>query len=133
MSFDIHSAGFRQNRRTAERLIIMELMLQLNDMMSAALRPRTSAQLDTAYVAQIVYRAHLNNTPITAHKITTQLRMPRATVQDRLHWLEKHGYIRREGKYFLIGERHVKTPTLDVRQMANHIIEAARKLLDIRG
>ena len=99
--------------RRHERLILSDAALKLTRIFNQAV-VRAPAHADVVHVIQAVYFGHLSGCPMTAHKISMFIDMPRTSVLRRLAVLARNGYVRRQGRYYYVAEARLRNsrPTL---------------------
>jgi hypothetical protein len=113
--------------RRRERLILSDVALKLTRIFNQAV-VRAPARADVVHVIQAVYFGHLSGCPMTAHKISMFIDMPRTSVLRRLAVLARNGYVRRQGKYYYIAEARLRNSPADLDAAIKTVVSAGKAL-----
>jgi hypothetical protein len=90
-----HEMRLEDVPRRRERLILADVVLKLTRIFNQAV-VRAPAHADVVHVIQAVYFGHLSGRPMTAHKISMFINMPRTSVLRRLAFLIRNGYVQKK-------------------------------------
>jgi hypothetical protein len=98
--------------RAAERLIVAEAglawgRLKLSELFGDGL-PATHAE--DAWVLTAVMVGNIHGQPVTAHRLTEMIGMPRGSVRARLDRLVDQGLLRREGADYYVADHLLGAP-----------------------
>jgi hypothetical protein len=113
--------------RRHERLILSDVVLKLTRIFNQAV-VRVPAQADVVHVAQAVYFGHLSGRPMTAHKISMFIDMPRTSVLRRLAVLSRNGYVRRQGRYYYVADARLRRSPADLDAAIKSVVAAGKAL-----
>ena len=87
-----------------------------------------SRHADVVHVIQAVYFGHLSGCPMTAHKISMFIDMPRTSVLRRLAVLARNGYVRRQGRYYYVAEARLRNSPADLDAAIKTLVAAGKAL-----
>jgi hypothetical protein len=113
--------------RRRERLILADVVLKLTRIFNQAV-VRAPAHADVVHVIQAVYFGHLSGRPMTAHKISMFINMPRTSVLRRLAFLIRNGYVRKQGKFYYVAEARLRRSPADLDAAIKTIVAAGKEL-----
>jgi hypothetical protein len=113
--------------RRRERLILSDAALKLTRIFNQAV-VRAPARADVVHVIQAVYFGHLSGCPMTAHKISMFIDMPRTSVLRRLAVLARNGYVRRQGRYYYVAEARLRNSPADLDAAIKTVVAAGKAL-----
>jgi hypothetical protein len=113
--------------RRRERLILSDVALKLTRIFNQAV-VRAPAHADVVHVIQAVYFGDLSGCPMTAHKISMFIDMPRTSVLRRLAVLARNGYVRRQGRYYYIAEARLRNSPADLDAAIKTVVSAGKAL-----
>lgn len=113
--------------RRHERLILSDAALKLTRIFNQAV-VRAPAHADVVHVIQAVYFGHLSGCPMTAHKISMFIDMPRTSVLRRLAVLARNGYVRRQGRYYYVAEARLRNSPANLDAAIKTVVAAGKAL-----
>jgi DNA-binding IclR family transcriptional regulator len=109
--------------RKFERLLITR-MFGTNDVATFA---------ELAYIARAVWSGTLRGQTLTAQQVAHAIGMPRTTVQRKLQYMSKHGYVTQDGSAYAISDKTLSTVTPALDSAIRLIHETSDALRAVQG
>jgi DNA-binding GntR family transcriptional regulator len=88
---------------------------------------------ELAYIARALWSGTLRGHALTAQQIAYTIGMPRTTVLRKLQYMVKHGYVREEGKGYVISDTALQTITPALDRAIKLILETADALRAVQN
>jgi hypothetical protein len=111
-----------------ERLILANTMLKLTRLFNKAVFHGVGSQSEAVHVLQAIFFGHLSGHPMTAHKISLSISVPRTTVLRKLDLLARLGFVHQNSGLYYITDAKLEKSAADLDSIIGVIVDAADAL-----
>jgi hypothetical protein len=122
--------GVERIPRQRERLILADTMIKLTRLFNKAVFQGIGSQSEAVHVLQAVFFGHLSGHPMTAHKISLFIAVPRPTVLRKLGLLARLGFVCKKSGLYYIADDKLQKSAADLDSIIKVLVDAGDALRD---